>query len=102
MAAKKRKRRKNGDGLCHRGHGARTQRKPETDGGGRRTEDGGQTTEDRVQRTDFTGGNRENGGCFFIRAIRVIRGEKVWNVGREDAQKARKSESDFVTETTER
>ena len=30
----------------------------------------------------------------------MIRGEKVWNVGREDAQKARKSESDFVTETT--
>jgi hypothetical protein len=70
--------------------------------GGRRAEGRRQTIEDRVQRTDFTGGNRENGGCFFIRAIRVIRGEKVWNVGREDAQKARKSESDFVTETTER
>jgi len=37
MAAKKRKRRKNGDGLCHRGHGARTQR---TEGDGRRKTDG--------------------------------------------------------------
>ena len=89
----------------HRDHGARTQRKQETNRPEpersprntrkdlnrrkrreRRTEDGGRGT-------DFTGGNRENGGCFFIRAIRVIRGEKVWNVGRKKAQEAQKKES---------
>jgi hypothetical protein len=90
------------DGFFSQGHGVLTQRKQESDGG--------QTTG-----KDFTEGNGENGGCFFIRAIRVIRGEKVWNVGRKKAQKAQESEdgrqmtdgggrtaeSDFVTETTE-
>jgi hypothetical protein len=71
-----------------------------TEDGGRRTENGGRRTEDGGRGTDFTGGNGENGGCFFIRAIRVIRGEKVWNVGRKKAQEAQ--ESDFVTEVTER
>ena len=104
---------KSDGGLCHRAHGARTQRKQETNRPEpersprntrkdlnrrkrreRRTEDGGRGT-------DFTGGNRENGGCFFIRAIRVIRGERVWKVGRKNAQKAQKSEEDCVTEATE-
>jgi hypothetical protein len=85
---------------------------------GRRAEGGGRPTEhtehtegfeqEKTERTEdrgggegfFTGGNGENGGCFFIRAIRVIRGEKVWNVGRKKAQEAQ--ESDFVTEVTER
>ena len=38
----------------------------------------------------FTGGNGENGGWFFIRAIRVIRGERVRKVGRKEAQDAQK------------
>ncbi len=86
-------------GFCHRAHGARTQRKQETEDRGQRTGDREQRTEDRGRGTDFTGGNGENGGCFFIHAIRVIRGEKVWNVGRKKAQEAQ--ESDFVTELTE-
>ena len=100
---------------------------------GRRAEGGGRPTEhtehtehsegfeqEKTERTEdggggegfFTGGNGENGGCFFIRAIRVIRGEKVWNVGRKKAQEAQKSEGggrtaddggrSFVTEATER
>jgi hypothetical protein len=65
------------------------------------------TTAPRSAATEEKGGadgegfyrrNGENGGCFFIRAIRVIRGEKVWKVGREDAQKAQKSEDGVLSQ----
>ena len=64
MAAKKRKRRKKRTaedgglttehGLCHRGHGARTQRKQETNGAAEKEKaaGGGLTTADRVGREE--------------------------------------------------
>ena len=94
LAAKKRKRCRSWILVTgHRGHGVRPPRKQETDGCGPRNI--------RKTRTDFTGGNGENGGRFFIRAIRVIRGERIRKVGREKAQGAQETESDCVTEVTE-
>jgi hypothetical protein len=93
--------------VCHRGRGARTQRRKETGEGSKRWEEGGGRPTEHTEHTEHSEGfvqeqteRTEDGGGQVAGVGRPLRGRR--RVGREDAQKTQNRTADFVTELTER